>query len=87
MTLNKDITGHNFFRNRLQDNDRTEMAEKITPELLKYLKKECKEVELAIVDDEDSEDIYSGWVSEEITCNKLSKQDIGEWLVIVDYHN
>ena len=39
MTLNKDITGHNFFRNRLQDNDRTEMAEKITPELLKYLKR------------------------------------------------
>ena len=85
----KDIVGVNLFRDTYENinENEDEIAIKITPELLKTLKKDYKGVEIAIVDGEEPEEEWSGWVSGEITCDKLSKEDIGDWLVIVDYHN
>jgi hypothetical protein len=48
----------------------------ITPEIIKYLKKEYGNAEIFDADNQ-----------EEMLVKNLGKDDIGQWLVVIDYHN
>lgn len=68
-----------YFRNSYDNYE--DDAVLITKEILEKLhSEEYNNTEIADV----SEDEY---IEEEYTCDKLTDKNIGEWLVIIDYHN
>ena len=73
-----DIVGTPFFRDH--SHGLADDCVELTPELLKILKKDYAEVEIACVTEE-------GYLEDETTCAGLKKEDLGDLLVVVDYHN
>ncbi len=72
----KKVTGFVYFRDTYKAFGYEDDAIKITSELIKKLKsKYYKKVEIFDADN-----------YQEIKCKDLTKDNIGEWLVVIDYH-
>lgn len=70
-------TGVPFFRNGEQCKDDAVI---ITKEILQTLKDKYNDVEIAILNEDDE-------VVDECIPESLTDDDLGDWLVIIDYHN
>lgn len=73
-------TGLPYFRNTYDHFGYTDDVFEITKENLAILKKDYADCEVAEIEDE------GDWVETEYPVEKLTEEDIGSYLVIVDYH-
>lgn len=73
----KKVTGMVYFRDCYHSDGYEDDANKITPELLKELRKEKYE----------DVEVFDAENEEEYLVKDLSKEAIGSWLVTIDYHN
>lgn len=77
--ISTEKTGLVYFRNSY--NSYEDDAVLITKEILEKLhNEEYNNIEIADVNEDE-------YIEEEYTCDKLTDKNIGEWLVIIDYHN
>jgi len=74
-------TGYPFFRNTYGHTEYGDDFFELTEETLAILQKDYADIEVAFVEDDDNYIDYEGKVSD------LGKKHLGEYLVIVDYHN
>jgi hypothetical protein len=73
-------TGLPYFRSFGADRQ-SDDAVQLTAEIIKKLQSEYKECEIANVDTDDQ------YIIEEYTPSSLTSEDIGQWIVTIDYHN
>lgn len=69
-----------YFRDSFGETEYPDNIFQITTETLPILQKEYSDTEVAVALDDN-------YIDEEITCKDLTDKNIGEYLVIVDYHN
>lgn len=80
-TISIKKTGLPYFRCTYDNDGYEDDAVLITKEILEKLTSEqYNNTEIADVNEDE-------YIEEEYTCDKLTDESIGDWLVIIDYHN